>query len=119
MGDDLTGQVLLGKYRIEALLGEGGMGSVFRAEHTRTSRKVAVKLLAEQFRTNAQVVSRFGREARAASAIDHPGIVEVIDLDQTEQGVPILVMELLPGFSLAQRIAAKGRLDLEETMQIT
>ncbi len=118
MGEELTGRTLLGKYRIESLLGEGGMGSVWRAEHVRTGRKVAIKVLAEQFLANTGVVQRFGREARAASAIDHPGIVEVLDLDQTEDGSPFLVMELLPGYSLGARIAAKGKLPIDETLGI-
>jgi serine/threonine-protein kinase len=116
--EDLTGTILLEKYRIDGLLGQGGMGSVFRGEHIRTGRKVAVKLLDERFLGNPSVVQRFGREARAASAIQHPGIVEVLDLDQTKEGIPFLVMELLPGYALSSRINQKTRLGLDETMDI-
>ncbi len=116
--EDISGTVLLDKYRIEGMLGQGGMGSVFRGEHVRTGRKVAVKLLDERFLSNASVVQRFGREARAASAIQHPGIVEVLDLDQTRNGIPFLVMEFLPGYALSTRIETKGRLSLDETMDI-
>ncbi|RLB45294.1 MAG: hypothetical protein DRJ42_30245 [Deltaproteobacteria bacterium] len=115
---EITGTVLVDKYRIDGLLGQGGMGSVYLGEHVRTGRKVAVKLLDERFLTNPNVVQRFGREARAASAIRHPGIVEVLDLDQTTTGVPFLVMELLPGYTLSTRIETKDRLSLDETMMV-
>lgn len=80
------------------------MGSVWRGAHVVTGRKIAVKILDEKFLSNPSVVQRFGREARAASAIAHEGIVEVLDLDQTEDGIPFLVMEFLEGRSLADRI---------------
>src|SRR5688500_2289442 len=106
---DLTGRTLLGKYEIEGLLGQGGMGAVWRARHALTGRKLAVKTLDESYVDNQAVVQRFGREARAASACQHPGIVEVLDLDQTEEGIPFLVMEFLEGENLARRIERRGR----------
>jgi serine/threonine protein kinase len=115
---DIGGRTLLGKYRIEGLLGQGGMGSVWKGTHVVTGRKVAIKVLDERFLSNASVVQRFGREARAASAIQHHGIVEVLDLDQTEEGLPFLVMEFLDGETLSQRIDKKGRLSQEETTRI-
>jgi len=80
------------------------MGSVWRGTHAVTGRKIAVKILDQKFLSNANVVQRFGREARAASSIAHEGIVEVLDLDQTDEGIPFLVMEFLEGESLAHRI---------------
>ncbi len=118
MAEDLTGRTLLGKYRIVELLGQGGMGTVWRATHVRTGRKLAIKVLDERFLSNGSIVQRFGREARAASAIQHPGIVEVLDLDQTEEGVPFLVMELLEGETLATRIERVGRLSQDEAVQV-
>ncbi|MCS6800211.1 MAG: protein kinase, partial [Myxococcota bacterium] len=115
---DFTGRILLGRYRLMTQLGAGGMGTVWTGEHLRTGRKVAVKLLDERFLSNAAVVQRFGREARAASAIQHPGIVEVLDLDQTEEGIPFLVMELLSGEPLSRRIETRGKLSLAETAPI-
>jgi serine/threonine-protein kinase len=115
---DLSGQTLRGKYKIEGLLGSGGMGSVWKGTHVITRRKVAIKVLDERFLSQPVVLERFGREARAASAIQHGGIVEVLDLDQTEEGVPFLVMEFLEGESLSQRVERKGRLSQEETLQI-
>ncbi|MDQ3035883.1 MAG: serine/threonine protein kinase, partial [Myxococcota bacterium] len=114
---ELAGRTLLGKYRIEGLLGQGGMGSVWKGAHLVTGRKVAIKVLDDRFLTNVNVVQRFGREARAASAIQHEGIVEVLDLDQTEEGHPFLVMEFLDGESLSARIERRGRLSQEEVVR--
>lgn len=115
---DLTGHTLLGKYEIEGLLGQGGMGAVWRARHALTGRKLAIKTLDESYLDNKAVVQRFGREARAASACQHPGIVEVLDLDQTEDGVPFLVMEFLEGETLARRIERRGRLEEAEIVHL-
>lgn len=115
---DLTGQTLLGKYYIEKVLGQGGMGTVWKAVHTGTGRKVAIKMLDARYAQNVSIVERFGREARAASAIEHPGIVEVLDLDRTESGTPFLVMEFLEGESLAQRIATKKKLTQQQAVDI-
>jgi serine/threonine-protein kinase len=115
---ELRGRTLLSKYRIEKLLGQGGMGSVWQGVHVLTGRKIAIKVLDERFLSNLNVVQRFGREARAASAIAHEGIVEVLDLDQTEEGVPFLVMEFLEGELLSKRIDRKGKLGQEELVRI-
>jgi len=90
-----------GKYKLGRLLGEGGMGAVYEAEHTGLGIKVAVKLLNEMFISDPSAVSRFQREARAAAAIRHPSIVEVTDTGEDESGVPFIVMELLEGESLS------------------
>jgi serine/threonine protein kinase len=115
---EIVGRTLLGKYKVERLLGQGGMGSVWLGHHVITERQVAVKVLDARFLANTAVVQRFGREARSASAIQHEGIVEVLDLDMTEEGVPFLVMELLDGESLAKRIERKGKLGEDETVRI-
>ncbi|MFO0681480.1 MAG: protein kinase [Sandaracinus sp.] len=115
---DLVGRTLLSKYRIERLLGQGGMGSVWQGSHALTGRKLAIKVLDERFLSNLNVVQRFGREARAASAIRHEGIVEVLDLDQTEEGVPFLVMEFLEGELLSRRIDRRGKLGQDELVRI-
>src|SRR5688500_17406106 len=94
------------------------MGAVWAGIHLRTGRKVAIKTLDEKYLSNTSLVQRFGREARAASAIQHPGIVEVLDLDQTDEGVPFIVMEFLEGETLAKRIETKGRLGQDEMMAI-
>jgi serine/threonine-protein kinase len=115
---DLSGRTLVGKYAIDGLIGQGAMGTVWKGAHVFTGRKVAIKVLDERFLSNVEVIQRFGREARAASAVQHEGIVEVLDLDQTEEGLPFLVMEFLEGETLSQRIERKGRLSQQETVRI-
>jgi serine/threonine-protein kinase len=115
---DLTGETLLGKYKLTGLLGRGGMGAVYQGTHLRTGRKVAVKVLDDRFLANRSIVQRFGREARAASSIEHPGIAEVLDLDQLPDGAPFLVMELLDGETLGSFIERKKRLSQAEALEI-
>jgi serine/threonine-protein kinase len=93
--------VIGGKYRLGRLVGEGGMGAVYEAEHTGLGVRVAVKLLNDIFTTDPSAVSRFRREARAAAAIRHPNIVEVTDTGTDDSGVPFIVMEYLDGESLS------------------
>jgi serine/threonine protein kinase len=115
---DLAGQTLLGKYELTRMLGKGGMGEVWEAEHALTGRRVAVKILADRYLSNKKVVARFGREARAASAVQHDGIVEILDQDRTDSGIPFLVMEFLEGESVGQRIKRLGRLSQDDAMAI-
>jgi serine/threonine-protein kinase len=93
-------RVLAGKYRLGELLGEGGMGAVYVAEHVGLGTKVAVKLLASIWTGKPDAVARFRREARAAAAVTHDNIVKVTDIDADEDGRPFIVMELLRGESL-------------------
>jgi hypothetical protein len=94
----------IGPYRLLKKLGEGGMGVVYEAVHQGIGHHVAIKLLAPQFNSQSQYVSRFLNEARAAAAIDHPGIVQVIDSGRLQDGSTYLIMELLKGESLAARV---------------
>ncbi len=103
IANSLVGR-LLGPYRIVAPLGAGGMGEVYRAEDTRLGRSVAVKLLAEAVAADAQASTRFQREARAASALNHPHICTLHDVGESD-GRLFLVMEHLEGETLAARIA--------------
>jgi len=93
--------VVDGKYCLGRLIGEGGMGAVYEAEHTGLGINVAVKLLNESFTSDYKALSRFQREARATAAIRHPNIVEVRDTGTDDDGVPFIVMELLQGESLS------------------
>jgi eukaryotic-like serine/threonine-protein kinase len=94
-------RVLDGKYRLGRLIGEGGMGAVYEAEHEGLRARVAVKLLGEHGALDPKSVSRFRREARAMGAIRHENVVTVMDTGTDDEGSPYLVMELLEGESLA------------------
>jgi phosphate/phosphite/phosphonate ABC transporter binding protein len=94
-------RLLEGKYRLGRLIGEGGMGAVYEAEHEGLRAKVAVKLLSEHGSLDQKSVARFRREARAMGAIRHENVVSVMDTGTDEEGIPFLVMELLEGESLA------------------
>ena len=98
---------LLGPYEIQSLLGEGGMGEVYRARDRRLGRDVAVKLLAERAGSSPDLRSRFEREARAIAAIDHPNVLAIHDVGEA-QGRLFLVTELLAGASLRETISPGG-----------
>jgi len=110
---------VLGNYRIEAELSTGGMGAVYRARHEIIDRAVAVKVLRPELSGDPELVSRFVNEAKAASAIQHPSIIDVYDFGYTPDGQAYLVMELLDGESLAQRITRRRRLPASEAVEIT
>jgi serine/threonine-protein kinase len=109
---------LFGNYRALALLGEGGMGAVYLAEHPEIGRKVAVKVLRAELGKDPQLLVRFLNEARAANAIRHPNIIEILDSGSNADGVPYLVMELLEGESLAGRLRRLGRLPVEGALAV-
>jgi tRNA A-37 threonylcarbamoyl transferase component Bud32 len=112
-----VGTVIGGTYRIEGLLGRGGMGAVFAAGHARLpGKRVAIKVLHAEIAT-AESLARFRREAEIASRLGHPNIVEVHDFNELPDGTPYLVLEYLPGESLAHRLE-RGPLALAETFAI-
>ena len=111
-----VGQVLDDKYRLEKLLGKGGMGAVYLATHLGTERYVALKLISPQFMRNSEFVERFKREARAAGRLRHPNVVDVTDFGfaRVKEGqVAYLVMEYLDGCTLGDVLAEEKRLPLE------
>ncbi len=120
--DDRIGTILDGKYRLVRLLGQGGMGAVFEAEHILITRRVAVKLLHPSLShppaTSASNDGRFLREAQAASSIGHPNIIDIQDIGRTPEGILYMVMEFLDGESLGARIRRRGRLAVPETLAI-
>jgi serine/threonine protein kinase len=115
---DLFGKTIGGKYVVRTVLGEGGMGTVFEAEHITIGRSVAVKVLHPNQARKKDAVRRFHQEARAAGAIGHPNICEVYDLGTLDDGSPYLVMERLQGETLADRIAAEGGLPFDDVIDI-
>jgi serine/threonine protein kinase len=96
------------------LLGEGGMGTVYLAEHPFLGRKAAIKILKPECASNADYVQRFLNEARAANAIHHSNIIDIIDVGILPEGVPYMMMEFLEGESLADRLRRVGRFPLGE-----
>jgi len=104
------GHLLAGKYRVEALLGRGGMGAVYLATNTSIDAPVAIKVLRPGSADDERLLARFRQEAKTAAAIKHPGIVEIFDLTETEEGAPFIVMEHLEGETLGERID-RGRID--------
>jgi serine/threonine-protein kinase len=108
-----------GNYRVLSLLGEGGMGAVYLAEHPGIGRRVAVKVLHKQYSGDEQLLGRLLNEARAANAIRHPNIIEILDSGMRQDGVPYLVMELLEGESLGQRLRGTGRLPIRDAIEFT
>ena len=99
-----VGTVLAGKYRITREIGRGGMAAVYEAENVDIGKRVAIKVLAQELTTSAIVVERFLREARAAAAIRSPYICDVYDSGKLDDGRPFLVLELLEGESLYERM---------------
>jgi serine/threonine protein kinase len=99
------GAILQNTYRIVRRVGGGGMGEVYEARHDRLSGRYAVKVLGADMAGHPEALLRFRREAQVTSSLQHPGIVQVIDFNETSDGVPYLVMEYLDGGDLAEVIA--------------
>ena len=98
------GRIVDGRYRIVELLGEGGMGAVYVAEHLKLHKHVAIKTIRAQFAANGQAEARFTREALATARLDHPHVVSAIDYGQLPEGGAYLVIQLVRGHSLAKQI---------------
>src|SRR5258707_2579168 len=113
--DPYVGQTLDEKYRLERLIGQGGMGAVYLATHLGTERYVALKLITPQFMRNEEFVERFKREARAAGRLRHPNVVDVTDFGVARAGkesVASLMIEYLDGCTLSDVLAEEKRLPL-------
>ena len=122
-GDDeaaeaLIGQVLADRYRVQALLGSGGMGSVYRAEHVHMRKDVAIKVLHREMTYLPEVVARFEREAVAAARIEHPNVAGAKDFGRLEDGSFYLVLEYVQGRSLRRVLDEGGALDAARALHI-
>lgn len=118
---NLIGQVLDGKYLIETELGQGGMGTIYKAFHLGTSRPVAIKVIMPQFMKDQEFVERFRLEARAAGQLRHPNIVNVTDFGFAQfnsDTIAYLVMEFLNGYNLEDFLKIRGKLPLELIVDI-
>ena len=116
--DPLAIGTLLGNYRILELIGEGGMGRVYIAEHIKLGRRVAMKMLRPELASNAVTVARFFAEARAVNQISHENIVEITDFLEQPGGDNCIIMELLRGADLGRLIERKGVLSLPRALDI-
>jgi serine/threonine protein kinase len=110
------GDVLAGRYRVESVLGEGGMGVVLAAEHLVLGERVAIKLLLPEAAELDGVVQRFQREARAVSRIQSEHVARVMDVGALDDGAPYMVMEYVDGRDLAAELEARGPLPVEEAV---
>ena len=117
--EKLVGAVLANTYRIEKMINEGGMGAIYRARHIRTGGTCAVKILHSRSAQNSELYERFQDEARIISSLHHPNIVTVMDLDKDQTGCAFIVMELLEGEDLQDRLERLGKLPLEDALELT
>ncbi len=116
--DTMVGKVLDERYIVEEKIGQGGMGSVYKAKQLSMNRVVAIKTMHEKGES-ADFIGRFLREANVASKLSHPNVVSIIDFGQTDDGVLYIVMELLEGEALADRLEGGRELTLEHTLAMT
>ncbi len=106
----LIGQVIADRYRVTELLGEGGMGAVYVAEHLTLHKAVALKVVHPEHAGNEELATRFAREAMATSRIDHPNVISAIDFGRLDDGTAYLAVQLVRGPSLTKTLEAEGRL---------
>ena len=116
-GSSLVGTVISGRYKVESLLGAGGMGSVYLVEHTHMHKRYALKILNSQTAQNPEMVARFEREAMAAAHIEHPNVTVAIDFGKAEDGAFFLVLEYLKGRRLRD-VMDSGPLELRRAIHI-
>jgi serine/threonine-protein kinase len=117
--DKLIGQTLDGRYYVEKKIGEGGMGVVFAARHAVIERPLAIKVLKREAMRDTATIRRFVQEAKAASRIGHPNIVDVTDFGTTPDGMTYSVMEFVPGVTLGAAIRAAAPFGQARAMRIT
>jgi serine/threonine-protein kinase len=114
----MIGRVIGDRYGVTALIGEGGMGEVYEAEHLAIGRLVAVKVLNPKRAQDREAISRLRHEARVAGTLGHPNICAIYDMGRLDDGSPYLVMERLHGETLAQRLTRETRLPIEDLIDV-
>jgi serine/threonine-protein kinase len=114
----VPGAMVAGKYRVDALIGEGGMGSVWSATHLGLGQSVAIKFVSREFVRSAEAVRRFDAEAKAAAQLRSRHVVQVFDTGTLEDGTPYIAMELLHGETLQTRVHRAGPIPLSEAVNI-
>ena len=115
----LIGTTLLGSYKVERVLGEGGMGRIYEARHTRIAEKrFAIKVLRPELITSSQVRGRFQREIEAVARVTHPAVLTIIDVGSTDRGWPFMVCEYLHGMDLLRYLRRFGPLQDERVAQM-
>src|SRR5258708_36877376 len=107
-----SGTIVAGRYRLDQPLGQGGMGFVWQATHMVTRRAVAIKVLRGPLSERPEMRRRFLREARAASAVLHPNVVDVNDVFEQDDGTPVMVMALLRAETFGQSLARDGTMSI-------
>ena len=112
------GDVLAGKYRVEKILGVGGMGVVVAVQHLRLEQRFAVKLMLPEMLASKEAIARFMREARASSTIKSEHVVRVFDVDSLESGAPYIVMELLEGKDVATLVRERKPMSVEDAVDV-
>lgn len=117
--DPLIGKVFAGRYRVDHLVGQGGMGFVYAATHLSMAKPVALKVLAPDLASDPTNVDRFEREAAASAELKHPNTIQIFDFGTSEDGQLYLAMELLQGRNLGQVLEAEGPLSPARTVGIT
>lgn len=114
--DSMIGAVLAGTFRVAKVLGEGGMGRVYEAEHVRLDRRYAVKVIHRDYAGREDLLARFDRESRAMSRVQSDHVVDVVDVLRTPDGRPCIVVELLEGRDLETYLEEKGKLSVREAL---
>jgi serine/threonine-protein kinase len=116
--DALVGRVIAGKLKIEGLLGTGAMGTVYRARHLALKKTVAIKVMKVHGATDRKYAKRFKREAKAASLLDHPNTIRLLDFGQEQDGLLYIAMEFIEGRSLAKVLTDEWPLSEERIVNI-
>jgi len=114
---ELVGKVVLERYKVEAVLGKGAMGTVFRGSHHKLARSVAIKVLHPHLVDDPTMLARFQREAQIAARLQHPNLISVLDIGETDDGQHVMVLELAKGPSLAD-VMGKKPLATERTVKL-